>query len=550
MTDKNLLTFRNMSIAGLIAGILTACFIPVYTDEIGWRFQERAGFDGVDKLFSDICGPNTLAHPPFFMMPVREFSALFNSAFADPAWVRVSGIAYALVIAWLTVLLIGRVAPGSRERNLLTAFGVGLAALGMMPMLLAWSRPEQPILIATLAALLLANGGRTESAKATAAAAWLRSLAILALWIVAVSYHLKGLFLLPVFALSLLFCCAGTASRLPRLLVAAAGLLVTVLAAQYWLDRMACPDSVVLRKAFSQNSIGAEIGAISSMGDAWNLVLKMLGNVTLLGYVVHTVPSEFPLSNWLPARQISEHNSFTMFLGAVVLWGFALIAGIAAWLAVIVRAVRHREVDRRFLFALACAITIVGWSATQNWRNVYEAPFVVLLLVLTLVFLLAASGISGRAAKPLALLAAVFAILAFANPLMLGALWGPAMARAWTQTGFVKEQPYSVALRGYPSVRREIMETAKLCRLPQPGQARGVLVDEVTYFAYMESRLPQHRLGVLSVWNGEIRDPVAYLESRKSDGLLVGCHLLEGDVRKRATQHGRFCCLRLDGEGK
>ena len=107
MTDKNLLTMRNMSIAGLVAGILVASFIPVYTDEIGWRFQERAAFDGVDKLFSDICGANTLAAPPFFMWPARYFSSILNGMFADPAWVRVSGIIYALGIACLLALLVG-----------------------------------------------------------------------------------------------------------------------------------------------------------------------------------------------------------------------------------------------------------------------------------------------------------------------------------------------------------------------------------------------------------------------------------------------------------
>ena len=62
---------RNAALGVLIAALLAGLFLPVYTDEIGWRLQERAGFDGVDKLYTEICGPNTLARPPFWMMPVR-----------------------------------------------------------------------------------------------------------------------------------------------------------------------------------------------------------------------------------------------------------------------------------------------------------------------------------------------------------------------------------------------------------------------------------------------------------------------------------------------
>ena len=83
---------RNAVLAVFVLAILAGIFYPVYTDEIGWRLQERAGFDGVDKLFTQICGPNTLAHPPFWRMPVRYYSALFNSLFADPLYVRLSGI--------------------------------------------------------------------------------------------------------------------------------------------------------------------------------------------------------------------------------------------------------------------------------------------------------------------------------------------------------------------------------------------------------------------------------------------------------------------------
>jgi hypothetical protein len=103
---------RNAVAAVFVAAILAGIALPIYTDEIGWRFQERAGFDGVDKMFNELCGPNTLARPAFFMWPVRWYSALFNSLFAAPMWVRLSGIIYALVFAGLVFALIRRL-PGA-----------------------------------------------------------------------------------------------------------------------------------------------------------------------------------------------------------------------------------------------------------------------------------------------------------------------------------------------------------------------------------------------------------------------------------------------------
>ena len=75
--------------------------------------------------------------------------------------------------------------------------------------------------------------------------------------------------------------------------------------------------------------------------------------------------------------------------------------------------------------------------------------------------------------------------------------------------------------------------------LVPPGIERLV----VTYFAFMESRLPQHRLGVIGLWRGTIDDPIAYLRSRGSSGAILGCHLLPPNLRARAKSEGRFCCL-------
>jgi hypothetical protein len=64
---------NSIPLSGFVTMIVLGTALPLYTDEIVWRFQERAGFTpGVDPMFSDTCGPNTLARPPIFMIPARQ----------------------------------------------------------------------------------------------------------------------------------------------------------------------------------------------------------------------------------------------------------------------------------------------------------------------------------------------------------------------------------------------------------------------------------------------------------------------------------------------
>src|ERR1700712_4792485 len=101
----------SLATAGYLLSLLVGMLVPVYTDETGWRFQERAAIDGVDILFNDVCGPNTLARPFWYMMPARWFSALANQALASPLFVRGEGVLCALAFAGLIWLLLRRLEP-------------------------------------------------------------------------------------------------------------------------------------------------------------------------------------------------------------------------------------------------------------------------------------------------------------------------------------------------------------------------------------------------------------------------------------------------------
>ena len=122
-------------------------------------------------------------------------------------------------------------------------------------------------------------------------------------------------------------------------------------------------------------------------------------------------------------------------------------------------------------------------------------------------------------------------------------IYGPSLVRANGQSGYIAAQPVSLPVSGYSVLKPRILATAKMCGIGRPDTTRAVMVDDLTYFTFMESHLPQHRLGVTGLWKGSMTDPIAYLKGRGSSGAVLGCHLLPPDLRARARGDGKFCCL-------
>lgn len=549
MEARTLGILRKALLALFGAAILAGIFLPVYTDEVGWRLQERAGIDGVDKMFGEQCGANTLARPPFFMMPVRAYSAFFNTAFADPFFVRVSGVLYALAWCAMLLVLVRRIAGDPRERGLLAMVGFGLMALGTMPLLLVWSRPEQPIVLAATAALLVAwTDWRDPARTNTAGVAWGRSSALLALGVIALSYHVKGIFLLPLFLACLFLASRGRAAHLPRALAGVLLAAATAVAARYWTQRLQCPDDPILWAEYARNNMGTALTGAHGLGDLLAAVGKLIANISLPAYFRLPVPRPNPLSNWLEPGQIGAAAAAAWSVLLVALWSGAVLLAALCALSTVRPALRERRIDPRMAIAAILLVTVLGWSATQAIRNVYEASVALPLTMLAVLF-----ALSGRASgegpgnvllgKALKALAAVLGVAGIASLIAVAAIFGPSIARASRQSGYLAAQPVSLPVFGYGAQKPQILAAARLCGIGDPRRARALMVDDLTYFTFMESQLPQHRLGVIGLWKGSLRDPIAYLRGRGSSGAVLGCHLLPPDLRARARQAGKFCCL-------
>lgn len=533
---------------GLLAlALLCGMLLPVYSDEVGWRFQERAWIDGVDKLYSDQCGPNTLARPLFFMWPARAYSAFFNTHFADPFYVRVSGVLYALVWLWLLMRLIARVAPSRQIARPLATIACALAGLGVLPLLLVWSRPEQPLLLCLTTALLIAANGWSKSPaippapSPSPALAWGRSLAILALGLVALSYHGKALLLIPAFIVAIATASPGRKTLLARIACGLVLTAATAAATAHWYNRLACTTDPLIAAQYAHRSFAALRPENANLGE---ILLAMAGNYNLARYVQLTAPLVKPMSQWLVPGQVTHAQQAAFQTALMVLWGVTLaVAALAALRAL--WAARH---DWRLPPALLLALALFGgisvWCITQITRNVYESSFVLPVLIIAIVLALSAAHGSRHLDRATKLLALALPPAMVASMTVVAALYAPDLVATTQQRAYLDQHRYSLPVFGYSSIKPDILGAARQCGLAPDKPASNVMVDDLTYFTFMQSRLPQNQLGILSrQLRGSLNDPVAYLAERQSSGAILGCHWLPPELRARAHQQGRFCCL-------
>ncbi|MBB3955228.1 hypothetical protein [Novosphingobium sediminicola] len=547
---------RRVVVAGLLIALVAGMLLPVYSDEIGWRLQERAWLDGLDKLYSENCGPNTLAVPPFFMWPVRWYSAFFNTRFPDPLFVRISGVGYAIVFIIMVLRLVKQIGRTLDERQILAIIASALMGLGVMPLLLVWSRPEQPIFLAATAAVLIAsagwrspgnmfapfNGIAYTNATASPGTAWRRSLTILALALIAMSYHFKAVLVVPAFAACIIFASRGRRALFARGVAIVLLLLATGSAAKYWVNRVQCPADPIIAHQHARNNLAGQLdlGTISKT----QLVLKVLQNYKLHNYVERAAPAIDPMSSWLPLNMVSRDEMNGWRGGMTIIWAAALLAAIISFIGGVRNMWREKVIPPEPVIALMLLGAVSIWCVSQYDRNVYEASFVLPLLMLAIILAMASPHRWEGLRRWISTLALAIGPLMLLSIVLVSGLYGPRLIDDAQRRDWLPWHPWSVPVFGYHASYKDIMGAARQCNLPMPREARHLLLDDVTYFAYMQSRMPDHELAVLPPhFRGSINDPVAYLAAQNSDGILMRCKRLPPFLQGIAHRSGNYCCV-------
>lgn len=523
-----------------LLSLMLGLLVPIYTDEVGWRMQLRAGIDGgLDRMLSDICGPNTTIAPPLFILALRHVTGWFNLALADPLFVRLTGVACAIAWAFMLRALIRRIAADRMQGSMLNALAFGLAGLGTLPFLMVLSRPEQPMLLTTTLALLIAAGA-WRGAQGSRRNAWLSAAGIVLLGMLAASWHMKGILFLPLFLVCLFWSSRGKGTLVPRL---GGMLLLSALCARtafYWVERFTCLGDPLFAKRLSEQNIVSALAAPGHIAD--KLALALTG-ANPNQYVLLAALKRDPMSGWLPIDQISFGGAQIQGVGMVLAWNLAMLIALLC----LARVAWARWRERRLDFAVAVPVVAMGtvlvWGMSQFHKNDYEATTALPALLLFIVFPLAAIGWTPKRSGQLGKAVLGLTAISLASQVAVAMIFVPPLLNIAQSPGYIDKQRFSISAYGYGKLRPQILETARLCQIDVKGRAMHPLVDDLTYFAMAGSWQPFHRLGVLEEWNGTIRDPVAYLHAKGSQGMIVGCRNLKSPWREQATRNGEFCCI-------
>ncbi len=524
----------------LLAGLAFGLLVPVYTDEIAWRFHERAWLDGgLDVWLNDVCGPTSIARAPAFMMPVRWFSATMNLALADPLYIRLTGVALAVALVAAMWRLVGVLEPDRQRRRLLRACACALLATGYLPQLLVFSRPEQPLFLAVMGMALVTLS--TDWRQRTKRAVWLASLAIVLLCLVALSYHLKGV-LYSVFALACLAMLApGLRDWLPRALGAGTILAANLVAAPYWTSRFACPgDAVMAAKLESQN-----LTSVIQNGNATaGLIIDQVLNAHIFSYASLGALAQRPMSGWMPIDVFSAGEAFASQALTFLTWGLATVLAVRAVVLAVRRGGWPALFEPRLALMLVMAGTTLVWGLSQVTKNSYEATHILpaWIVVLLLAWTLPQAESRPKAAQLGKLAFLLLAVAALSQVVVIVRMTGP-LAEATHKPGRLPQQPYSVSLANYAGVRQDIARAMHGAGMDGPQRLNRPVIDDVTYLALQRHYLPLHALGVMGLWRGPIDDPAAYLVSRGSDGLVVSCASLWAEARAVASRSGEICAV-------
>lgn len=543
--------FRPLSIGVILAFAVTmglSVLVPIYNDEVGWKIiTTRFLLDGgtMISLFPR-CDATFLTDPPWFMVPVRIAEAW---TYADLSLFQIRAMGVLSLGLWVavTLALLARIArpvlPGVR----LPAVILGVLGFGALPFLLVINRPEQPLLIGLTLLLLVPLVLPGTRGRWTDAAAMLGVLLVSA---VLFASHPKSLVFMPLILVALFLTARAWWSR------AAGTAGLTLLAAQtyaFWTHFNACPGDPAFHRFLAEQMVTLGELASDPLGTGREIV-KNLINIPYYGHALK-VPVGLPMP-WLPPfpdipRWLAD--AVTLAIRIILAGGVA----IAAWavLTRLRRSWRERRPDPRLLLSLACFLSLIALSGLQTVKHFYEIGLVgPLAVVATLVALPPPRRpFAARAGRAYAV---ALMVVSLVSQLVL---WTAMLSRPldyYVAGGYLPEQErISVSPYRYGAQAAKIRATARACQIDLDRRPRHLVTDDLTYPALVDSYLP---FNIFYIERGS-RWPEArlsgaelleFLRAWRSEGLVVGCHMLPAELRGAAVRVGDFCCMRSFGSAR
>ncbi|MDR2315987.1 MAG: hypothetical protein LBF06_06320 [Pseudomonas sp.] len=527
----------------LACALLSGTFLPVYSDEVVTKFNMARFFMESGQMISFFpqC-TTTVGHGVAW---VFYPAALFISsiyAHLGPLGIRLSGVLLALI--WFALLALWCRRQAVEDGAWHFCFLVACASVGVMPYLWVLSRPEQFMLLPALIFCMWATIGHAPGSLGRQILVASGLALLLSVFFYA---HPKSLFFAPFFLVAAWY---GSRGFRPAIRLS---MMIYVLLLGWQVLRDAsllggCQDAPAVQAMLAANSLMPAM----LLQDPTAFIAAMWQNISLFPerMAVHLTFTPTFQSGWLAPLQ--ETPELLLWLNPAVYYAvlvFVVGSHLLALGLAMVSLLRWRMSAAVWLAGLLAAGDLLN-VALYNLQNFYAGIQYVPLSMLISALLMSrlANLWQWLAVRVTALLAVMLtASLSLLSLSMLFYLVTPNLLRnADNPTASILGQPLSIPVLGIQAHLDSIRRLGEMCHIPKQ-QAEHVVVDHMTYFAYLNDRNPVHVLYVSEQgYGGDLLDGklLPFLKARKSPGLITRCEWVPAELRKAQRQNELdYCCV-------
>ena len=538
-TEKSDLKFDHLALGLLLIGFVLLLWIgylvPIYTDELTFKIIHARIFLDQGKAISlcPQCNQDFTTTWPFYFAPIRWIDALFYADLGHPLKLRIIGIAIFLLILFVEFLAVRPLFPPSPTRNVKSlAVILSIGSFGVYPLLMVMNRPEQILTLCCHLLLFLPLFINVRRFR-------ILTMIIIGMTnLVLLAYHPKTLLFLPFL---LIIWWNIDLSRLQKL-VGVTTTLTLALGAHYFYHKFfACPNDPYLARLLA--SFALTPGAFF----AHPLRFLEIGWSNLSAsnqYIENVLLKHVYMSDWLP-RDPERHGVLSSFVNfsTKLLWvgqiQFVFISAVRQGLKLRSNLSQLRSVA--LYLSLACSLVLLFFF--QIHKNSYES-----ILVLPVIFSLSVYAVSFYPSYLIAKyhkkVLSVLIMIGILSQAVTISIFYPYALGSWRTTGNLPAQPFSIAGMKYDIQNKKTLDLAAQCGLHRGPNTRHLVIDDLTYPAFWDTREPFHALYITGgYWDRGIPSLSRFLEERHVAGWITHCRFLPEDLRAVAKTDGLLCCL-------
>lgn len=513
-------------VLSFLATLWMVFYFPVYTDEIFWKLmiaRLETDHGKLVYLFAQ-CSEGQWIDAPLTWYPAMSINSWLYEDASQPWRLRVYGWFFFLVLLTLwTCLLKHRTGLGVTDAFLAVS---AFLSVGVLPFLLVYARPEQPLLLLiTLSLLVTVYKAPANRLSWPIGLLVALSFALVATLLAAI--HPKSMFLFPI-----LMVLAWRQLKSRLLLV----LLVLILGwtaydtSQVWQLRTTCPEFPGLMSTLR----GLTLQPGGLLSNPLLFIQQGWSNVLDFGAYVRSIHFQDQyVADWLPAGKGGVISTQARSVANILLW-IPLLAAVLViasnWL--FERRPRGR-IDLLLWFSILLSLASIVVLQTQ--KNFYEVSIVWPLVLLLAIFSFG-RPVSESNREGVRIIIAVLMLVALISGILREERFGEFVS-GWRQARLQQVEMIDHQNQGLRDFAR------KECGIK--GSAQRLVLDKDTYQAFWNHEQPIF-LDYASGWWAAESNVRETFRKRRVQGLVALCTNIAEPDRSRAIEFGSYCCISAD----